>query len=72
MHQNASFSQKRDELVIGSVQVIDPDRGVNKNLHRRNYWTLRLRRPAFARGAVPPSAASRSAASRWIRASRPR
>jgi hypothetical protein len=36
------------------------------------HLAVRLRRPVLAPGAVPPSAARRSAASRWIRTSSPR
>ena len=38
MHQHARVLHESDELGVRSAQVIDPDRGVHKYLHRMLIW----------------------------------
>jgi hypothetical protein len=72
MRHYERFPQKSDQLRIGPVEVIDPNRSVNQNQHRDVQGAVRLRRPVFAPEAEPPNAARRRAASRWISASNPK
>src|SRR4029077_10107915 len=52
MHDNLGAFQQSDEIWIGTMEMIDPNRGVDKDAHSI-YLELRRLRPAFAVGAVP-------------------
>src|ERR1700733_5162683 len=57
------------QLRISPVEVIDPDGGIDQNSH--DIFDAFRRGAAAAFVSLPPSAASRAAASRWMRARRP-
>ena len=57
------------QLRISPVEVIDPDGGIDQDSHE--VFAVFRRGAAVAFVSLPPSAASRAAASRWMRARRP-
>jgi hypothetical protein len=60
MAQNLIAGKQRQENLIGSAEVINPDRCINQG----HFGLGRRRGAAFASGSLPPSSASRLAASR--------
>jgi hypothetical protein len=68
MDQNQAVAQQLGKVVRAFTKVGDPNRGVHQNHACRPGRRLGILRSA---GAVPPKAASRRAASRAIKASRP-
>lgn len=62
--------QQFAQTPVQAMEMIDPNRTIYQNLHA-GLSGLR-RRPATARGSLPPRLANSRAASRWIKASKPR